>query len=404
MINLQFDISNIFMRSLFAISGFGQKSYTFDNQKELDELMRKVAMDTSFIIRGMNPARVIFTVDSKSWRKQIHIEENDGYKASREEKKVKLNWNNVYSVMDEFLSLANDYGFLVSKIDTAEADDIMALWSHVFAFDRNEHIISVSGDEDIRQLVFFNEEASTPAYATVFNPFLQGKNASRKLFIPAGFNNWVNKDDEEVSIWNMSASINPDKESFKRILTMDKTKFEEVDGRMIRLRKIFCGDDGDEIPSIFTWIIPGVDKNGDPKTARFTESKFDKLYEDLQSTAVRPLDYFNILEKKEKVLELLIKYTKQTPSFDIGTRLNRQIKLVALDPFVFPDSIKEKFEAEKDILLAKPRIDVASITMHNLLQGTRYVSSSYGGKSKTTGSEASIFGHLDRINMNKKLF
>jgi len=391
------------MRSLFAISGFGSKSYTFDNQKELDELMRKVAMDTSYIIRGMVPGRVIMAVDDKSWRKSIEIEENDGYKGSRK-KSEHLNWDNIYSIMDEFLSLSEEYGFIISKIKSAEADDVMTLWSHEFVLDKNEHLITVSGDEDIRQLVFSNDSTDNLAYSTVFNPFLQGKNSSRKLYIPPTFNSWLSKDDEEVSIWNMSSAINPDKETFKKIGVMDKTRFEEVDGRMIRLRKIFCGDDGDDIPSIFTWLIDGKDKNGEQKTARLTESKFEKIYEELQSTSNVPLDYVHMLQKKDEVLTLLEKYTKQVPNFDIGTRLQRQIKLVALDPFVFPSEIKDQFEAEKTTNLEKPRIDVASITMHNLLQGTRYVSSTYGGKSKNTGSEASIFGQLDRMNLNKKLF
>lgn len=392
------------MRSLFAISGFGSKSYSFDSQKELDELMRKVAMDTAYIIRGINPGRVIFAVDSKSWRKDINIEENDGYKGSRKHDKT-LNWDNIYAIMDEFLSVVQDYGFIVTKIDSAEGDDVMALWADELVYTQNEHVITVSGDEDIRQLVFVNDNGGKfkPIYSTVFNPFMQGKNASRKHYVPAGFDEWLNTDDVEVDIWNMSSAMDPDKEIYQRIRTMDKTRTDVVDGRMIRLRKIFCGDDGDDIPSIFTWILEGKkDKNGEDKTARFTESKFEKLFEDLKSNADEYLDFDDLISRREKVKELLIKHTKQVPPFDVGERLLRQIKLVALDPTVFPKKLRVAFNDQVNDQLRRPRVDVSSITMPNLLQGTRYVRAI--NDPKKGGQAISIFNEIDRMNMNKKLF
>jgi len=76
MTNVVIDMNNMLFRSMFVLGGFGAKQYTFDSQKEQDELMRKLAMDMAFIIRLINPSRVIFAVDDKSWRKSIHIEEN----------------------------------------------------------------------------------------------------------------------------------------------------------------------------------------------------------------------------------------------------------------------------------------------------------------------------------------
>ena len=77
MTNAIFDLSNMFFRSLFIVGGYGSKQYSFDNQVELDQLMRKVATDVSQVIRTINPSRVIFALDSKSWRKDISIDENE---------------------------------------------------------------------------------------------------------------------------------------------------------------------------------------------------------------------------------------------------------------------------------------------------------------------------------------
>lgn len=394
----------MFMRSLFAITGYGGSAgYTFDNQKEMDELMRKISMDVCYIIRGINPSRVILSIDSKSWRNTINIEENDGYKSSREPN-TRFNWTNINSIMDEFLDLCKEYGFIVTKIPSAEGDDVMALWANEF-LKRGEHIVTVSGDEDIRQLVSSCEENGQKTYSLVYNPFMQGKNASKKLYTPPDFNSWLNEEGSEVSIWNMSETINPDKDDLKRLLAMEKTRQEDVDGLMIRMRKIFCGDDGDDIPAIYTWLTDKVDKaTGELKTARVTESKFEKIYEELQDAPGQRLDYHNLIAKRDKVLELIVKHTKQTPNFSITERLMRQIKLVVLDPFVFPKDIVSNFDALKEDALALPRPEISGITLHTLLQGTRYVRSSGPTGSIGRGTKASIFNEIDQMNSNKKLF
>ena len=78
MTNLVFDFSNMLHRSMFIVGGFGKNGYTFDSQYELDQLMRKLTTDIVSTIRQINPSRVIFTSDTKSWRKDIEIEENEG--------------------------------------------------------------------------------------------------------------------------------------------------------------------------------------------------------------------------------------------------------------------------------------------------------------------------------------
>ena len=266
MTNLIFDTNNILYRALFIIGGFGKRSYTFDSQKEIDELMRKLSMDTAFLIRLINPSRVIFAVDGKSWRKDIFIEENEGYKGDRKKSKI-INWENIFKTLNEFTEIVQDNGMIVTKIDTAEADDIVSMWVNELLFNQKQHVISVSGDEDIRQLVKFNSyEQDKVVFSTVFNPFMQGKNASRKLYYPHKFKDWLEKE-EEVDIWNMSGSIDVDKNDFRRIRDTEKVRIEEVNGNLIALRKVFCGDDGDNIPAIYTWISEtagGEEDRGDP--------------------------------------------------------------------------------------------------------------------------------------------
>lgn len=396
MINLVFDLSNMFFRSMFIVGGYGSKNYTFDNQYEIDQLMRKVSTDISYIIRQVNPSRVILTLDSKSWRKDLSIDENEGYKGNRE-KNENINWDNVYNTMEEFGDILASNGIIVSKIDRAEADDLMALWRDEILFNQNQHIIIVSSDEDVRQLVhFFPYDDNKIAFSTVFNPFATGKKASKKFFVPSNFEDWINTE-EEGDIFNRAIDV--DKEDFIRFRGGDKITQEVVNGNEIALKKIFCGDDGDNIPAIYSWIakddqgnVKINSKTGEPRVDRITNSKYEKIVESLSIK-----DYLDLGEKADLIYQHIQKYSKEEPSIDIIERLKRQIKLVVLSRDEFPKEIVEAFDKTVEKEMNKPYISSQQLNMNSILEGTRYV------KAKSTENEASIFKDLDHLT-TKGLF
>lgn len=409
MTNLVFDMNNMLFRSMFVLGGFGKKQYTFDSQRETDELMRKLSMDISFLIRLTNPSRVIFAKDEHSWRKEIQIEENEGYKGHRKQSEI-INWDSIFRVYDEFLEICENNGMIVSKIDQAEGDDIITLWVDELLYHQKQHVISVSGDEDIRQLVKTSvDDNGKLIFSTVFNPFMQGKNAARKLYVPENvFNEWIVKN-EEADIWNMNAAIDIDKGDFRRIRDTERVRVEEVNGNLIAMRKIFCGDDGDNIPSIYTWIAKDKDgnvvidkKTGEPKKVRITNSPFEKIFKSLENTPGEYIDHWNLIPRKDKIMQGIRKVAKHEPPFKIEDRLNRQIKLIVLDKKLFPDSIVEKFNELKEDQLVRPRPDIGNLNMTTMLQGTRYVKEKQGGTG--SGNESSIFKEIDRLTSNKQLF
>jgi 5'-3' exonuclease len=395
MTNLIFDLNNIMHRSMFVVGGYGTKQFSFDSQSEIDQLMRKVAMDVAYIIRIVNPSRILFAKDNKSWRKQIKIEENEGYKGQRIYSKH-INWTNVYKAIDDFCEIMENYGLVVTQIPNSEADDIICMWSHELQLNQNQHVIIVSGDEDMRQLVSaypYDAPNKKFAFITVFNPFMQGKNASRKLFVPKYFEEWINTLGF-VDIMHLRASIDVDKEDFQKIITSERTKMEVIDGRMIAMRKIFCGDDGDNVPAIYSWLTGKKTKDGEDEIARVTNSKFEKIYESLLLSPTELMDHYDLLDRSYKVKEAIIKYTKQTPLFDMVERIKRQIKLVVLDEHGFPEEIVDEFNKTKIEQLQKPRVNYSNINMQNLLEGTRYV------HERKNENVASIFTEIDRIKPN----
>ena len=375
-----FDLSNMFFRSMFIVGGYGSKQYTFDSERETSQLMRKVATDVSQVIRTVNPSRVIFALDSRSWRKDISIDENEGYKGHRK-KSEHINWDNIYGIMRDFAKIMESKGFVVSQIDNAEADDLMALWRDEIVVNQNQHAILVSADEDVRQLV----TRSKDAFAIVFNPFTQGRNSSKKLFVPATFEDWLNNEDDLGDIFNRSIDV--DKEDFQRIIN-EKVVVEEVDGNEIALKKIFCGDDGDNVPAIFTWI------NDKEKAVRITPSKYQKIVDYIGAK-----NYKDLFEKADPIYDQLVEISGQHPPFKMKDRLTRQAKLVVLDAELFPEQIVEDFKEDISQDMAAPRIHPQSWNMQSMLDGTKYIDADYSKKN----SEASIFKQIDRIS-NKELF
>lgn len=387
MTNTIIDLSNMFYRSMFAVGGYnGPTMFTFDSQSELDQLMRKVATDITFIIRQLNPSRVVLTLDSKSWRKNIEIEENEGYKGQRE-KSEHLNWDNVFAIMNEFAEIAEANGFIYSKIENAEADDLMSLWKDEFLYNHHQHVILVSGDKDIKQLVEHTEFNNKLLFSTVFNPFKQGK-SSKTLYHSNKFLEWLN---EETAGDIFNRSIDMDKADFKKLVLGD-VEFQELNGPSIGLQKVFCGDDGDNVPSIYTWMTKS--KKGEDKTVRITNSKYEKIVEALNITTFN--DLFKHIDSIKKYIEDVAEHSIH---FSMEDRIKRQTKLVILDRSMFPEEIVHQFQNELPEKLNKPHIHPQSFNMNTFLEGTNYVRAK---GSKNPSAEHSIFRKIDSIN--KALF
>lgn len=390
MINVIIDLNNIAHRSLFVVGGYGSKSYSFDSQFEVDQLMRKMAMDLALIIRSISPSRVILAKDYSSWRKEISIEENDGYKAQRKKSGI-INWENVYKALDEFCEIMQEKGMILSHIKSAEADDVICMWSEKFINIPDNHTVIVSGDEDMRQLVKSNKELNT--HITVYNPFTQGKNSSKKLYVSDNFIEWLSKSDA-ISLFNMKASLGSvDKQDFNRIITSERTKMEKLDGNDIILRKLFCGDDGDNVPAIYTWLTK--DGKGNDKEVRVTNSKYEKFLEEFKKLKnLDKVSYNDLLDNANDVKNILEKILKTSIPFDMKDRILRQCKLLCLDSSFFPDVIKDDFNMMYELNMEKPKLNTFNTNMNDMLAGTRYIS------NDKIRNEAKIFKDVDNLKFN----
>ena len=377
MITAIFDANNILMRSLFTSSGYGKDQLTFNEQEDNNKLARKLAMDISYILRFLCPDKVIFAVDSSSWRKNIKIDENDGYKANREKNQF-YNWTNIFKTYENFLKILISKGFIVSRIDGAEGDDMTNLWMNEITKSKDGNVIIVSGDEDIRQLVGKHNDN----YCLVYNPFLQGRNPIRKMFVPIDFEEWLNIKDE-IDIFNMDA-LNNDKSRFDKF--KDQVKFIPTNGQEIILRKMFLGDDGDNIPSIYTWT------NQKNLKKRFTKSLYEKLLANVNIQTVKDLDGVNTIKAIKDEME---KLTKTDLPFNLIARIQRQKKLVELNSENYPESINEAFEFEKNKFSTPNKFNYSSITLNDILKDTEYLDKNYKANKPKS---ADIFKEVEKLN------
>lgn len=398
MVTLLFDTTNILFRSLYAAQGYGSAQFSYDSSDECAKLMRKLCMDSAQIIRTINPQRVIFCKDASSWRKKIFIEENEGYKGQRVKDSF-VNWNNVYGVLDEFLNIMKKNGYITSYIEGnyeeggAEADDCIALWANELYENKNERVVIVSGDEDVRQVVRSKYVEDKYTFIAVFNPFKHGKGATKKLFYSGDIISWINSP-SVMSLFEMTAD--GDKEDFLRIYNDKDITFEEVNGKEIVLRKLLCGDGGDNIPAFYTW--QKVTAKGKETTDRITPSKYKKIVETLSLSSIDDLDTNENLSKLE---DMLAGFSKNPVTCDVSKRFIRQRRLVELSLSQFPEHITEQFNATKDKIYKMPKVSNSmGIRMQDLLKGTNYMDDSNAPK----GVASSVFSDIDKVIKSASLF
>ena len=143
---LFFDMHNLLFRSIFI--GVAQdpldKNYTYTKFLILNGLMRN--------IQKFKPTKVIIASDARNyWRKNVYPEYKAQRKAARE--KSKVNFDEFFQVYNKFMEDLQEafQNFMFLKIDTCEADDIIAVLTKEKY--KSSNVINISTDHDFYQLM-----------------------------------------------------------------------------------------------------------------------------------------------------------------------------------------------------------------------------------------------------------
>lgn len=357
---LVLDWNNLLFRSLFMTNIFSKHNIiTYDDENDVASFVGKFATDISYIFRTFKPNNAIIAADSKNpWRKDLLKDELIGYKGTRK-KSENINWDNIFKASDELLkTFQSKQKAHVAIIDRCEADDMMTLCQEeVLNKFPNYNIIIVSADADIRQLIRFNNE--THQYCAVYNTIARGKGGKRYLYVTPDFISWYNTQDK-VDIFFSNADYT--KKYIKDIVENNENiELAPENPYNVTLSKIFCGDDGDNVPSFYSWF-----KNG--KLTRITPSKYKKIVEDLNL-----IDVGSLLEQQQNLkgeIESIIK--KDVNDIDVIDRLNRQRRLVELNSNLFPDNIKNYSKIIDNYIESPLPNTFWDFTSNSLLEGTNF--------------------------------
>ena len=353
--NLIFDGNYLFYKTLFIFGSYGSKgAKVLSTQRDQEMFIRKIATDMTHAIRTFgNPDKVIFTIDSRSWRKEVEIEEG-GYKSNREKDESVIDWDQFFKMMNEFADILQDNGFIVSREDRAEGDDLMYLWADELFNDGHDSVI-ITGDGDLTQCVKFNEKN----FIVVYNP----NSKMRKIVAPQGFTEWVKK--EDYDLFDASTFMNRSKDLIQE--AMSSVIIEEIDPAYLIFQKTICGDAGDAVPPVWTW-------ENKSKTYRVTPAKAARIYEMLQ--LVKPIDdIYNLPERAQEVVNGINATFKQVPPVNvIESRLRRNIILMYLDRRVIPEDIQFGFKKAYATSQTAEELSAKVYDMAHILEGTRFLS------------------------------
>ena len=165
---------------------------------------------------------------------------------------------------------SNIVDFNVSFNDDVDKTAFYAEFTNNVIFEKyhDYNLIIVSADADLRQLIDF--DSLTNQYCMVYNTIVKGKTGKRFLYITQEMQNWLDTEDQ-VDIF--FSNVDESKQYIKDIIAQNiKIGIEVENPNEVLLHKIFCGDDGDCVPSFYSWVHNG-------KNVRITPAKERKIRE-----------------------------------------------------------------------------------------------------------------------------
>lgn len=283
---------------------------------ELKELMAKSISVTLQKFHGYVD-NIIIIADGGSWRKEVEkpLSLRDvAYKGNRISSS-ELNWGLIWNTQDEFLLNCKNQGMTITKLEGMEGDDLAYYWSRRLN-PQGINCIIWSTDQDLLQLVQYRDCVFTAWYN---NEKGLGLSETAKD-TPA--------DPLEFFLQPMPC-INP---LLKNLSKAFKTFYVNPD--LIVMKKIICGDSGDNIQSIIR-----QEKNG--KVYKISEKNWENLR---TSLGIKTLGDF--WGNKDKICKELCRLKKYDNVEEVKGEFEYNKKLVWLNSEVIPENLISKGDGE----------------------------------------------------------
>lgn len=260
--NLVWDLNYLFHSEFSVFSGYN-KSPRFSGERDEISFVQGVANKLFFALGHLpKSGKVVFCVDSNSWRKSVEIP-GGGYKASRDNEKGgkgqmdKETMERFYALVDEFSKRLASVGMVVSKISGAEGDDLIYRWCDHFKR-IGENVMVISADKDLTQLVHMGEHGEP--WTICWN----NKTKDNKFYVPAAWQReWLSG---ESDVFNFN--VMDDRSIIKSHIRNFAIDLNVVDPHTVALQKILLGKDKDDVPP--AWSYLGKTRDGKDKMINLT--------------------------------------------------------------------------------------------------------------------------------------
>jgi 5'-3' exonuclease len=212
--NVIFDGNYLFHKNFSVFSTYYKNediSEVLQDKEKQQVLIRKCVIDFCYTVRMFkNVDKVIFTIDSSSWRYNLYANYKYSLTKVRDD-----SYRHFLICLDLFHKLLNEKGVIVSRVNGAEGDDLMYVWSLVLGYVGDEDNVIVTGDSDIRQLV--NDRVSV-----------------------------MNSNSKQLSLYCVS-----EREEWLRGQLNEFMNINTIEPFDIVLYKVIMGDKSDNIPKLF---------------------------------------------------------------------------------------------------------------------------------------------------------
>ena len=287
--NVIFDSSYFAYRTLYVVKQFSKSDIFLDSEQDQINFLKKLKTDFIYELNKIselgNIQRIIFCMDDRNnWRKTIY----EGYKLKRKDTREKqdINFSKMFELLEKFIKfIVDEYGVTAMKINQAEADDLIMLWS-LALLSKNQNTIIISMDKDLEQLVQINK--TKDAFIVVYN----NHSMSQTLVVNEDILNLFNILKKQSATQHSLLEINKvrtNPNDYSDLLKKDVAicnnllsgglKSKITDKETLLRDKIFLGDKSDEINNVIS--IP----NKDPKKrdVKITRTHLRKMEEFLQT-------------------------------------------------------------------------------------------------------------------------
>ena len=263
----------------------------------------------------------------KSWRKSLYAE----YKTNRK-KDSTIDWDFVHTAYNEFKRdmLVKFPRFMILEDTTIEGDD----WISYLVAKSNENSISnfiVSADHDIKQEIKFDINES------FINVMSNEKPNQNIFYVPENYTIFTEKLSklDNKNIFNLN-----DNDAFLNLLEICKIKGKLVEVNPINslLEKIICGDDSDNIPSVFTTYSDTGKKRGIGEAG--AKAMIEMYITDFKEINIYDKDF------AENLADIICEKRKVSKDFipEIIKNINFNMSLVNLDIEKMPKYVVNKMQ------------------------------------------------------------